>query len=144
MAAAATMTSVAAAPAEGAVRAGTFAGTTSDGVPMGFKVDGKGRVARFRFEGVTLTCSDGDSVTTPKVVTPAGVHFKVKANAFGIKARNETSGFGWDADGVFRGHGRRAKGTLKVFASFDEQNRQDADGATKCESAALSWTAKRG
>ncbi|HEX8122960.1 MAG TPA: hypothetical protein VF549_17050 [Solirubrobacteraceae bacterium] len=142
--AAATMTLGTAAPAQAVVKAGTFAGTTSEADPIGFRVDGKGRVLRFRFEAVALTCSDGDTVATPKVVTPARVHFKVKANAFGIKARNETSGFGWDADGVFRGRGRRARGTLKIFASFNEQNQQDADGATKCESAALTWTAKRG
>jgi hypothetical protein len=144
VAVAATMTLSAAAPASGAVKAGAFAGTTSADNPIGFRVDGKGRVVRFRFEAVTLTCSDGDTVTTPKVVTPSNVHFKVRSGAFGIKARNDTSGFGWDADGVFRSRGRRAKGTLKIFASFNEQNRQDVDGTTKCESAALTWTAKRG
>jgi hypothetical protein len=132
-----------AAPAGAAVRPGTFAGTTSEGDAIGFAVDRKGRVVRFRHEDVSLRCSDGDTVTTPKVVTPAKTRFRIRSGGFGIKARNDTTGFGWDADGLFRSRGRKARGTLKIFASFNDRNEQDADGAVKCESAAMTWTAAR-
>ena len=131
-----------AAPAHAAKR-GTFAGTTSEDDPMGFKVDRKGRVAAFHFDEVALTCSDGDTVTSPRVVTPRGVRFDVRSRRFGIEARDETTGFGWDADGTFRSRRRRATGTLRVFASFDDHNRQDPDGSIRCTSVSLSWSARR-
>ena len=92
---------------------------------------------------VKLSCSDGDTVTSPPVLTPRGVTFAVRSNRFGIEARNDTTGFGWDADGAFRSRGRRATGTLRVFAIFNEQNQQDADGSIRCASAAFGWTARR-
>lgn len=136
-----------AAPAH-AVKRGTFTGTlkaaaTGETAPMGFKVDRKGRVTAFRFAGVKLSCSDGDTVTAPVVLTPKGVTFAVRANRFGIEASNEETGFGWDADGVFKGRGRRATGGLRVFARFNDQNQQDAAGAIRCASASFAWSAKR-
>ena len=110
---------------------------------MGFKVDRRGRVTGFHFRDVKLTCSDGDSVTSPRVVTPKGVTFAVKARSFGIQARNDATGFGWDARGAFRSRGRRATGTLRVFATFNDQNQQDADGSIRCTSSPFTWTARR-
>ena len=131
------------APAAEAVRRGAFAGDSSQGDPVGFKVDRRGKVYAFRFDAVTLACDDGDKVPTPRVQTPRSERFRVRRGRFGIKARNATTGFGWDAAGRFRSRGRRATGTLKVFASFDEENRQDAAGAIKCESAGLTWSVRR-
>ena len=138
---------VSAAPAH-AVKRGAFAGTlkaaaTGETAPLGFKVDRRGRVTAFRFEGVKLSCSDGDTVTAPKVATPKGVTFTVRANRFGIEASNDETGFGWDADGVFRSKGRRATGTLRVVARFNDQNQQDVNGTIRCASASFAWTAKR-
>lgn len=126
-----------------AVKRGSFAGATSADDPVSFKVDRRGRVVSFAFDAVELTCSDGDSVDTPRVVTPRRERFRVRRGRFGIEARNAETGFGWDADGRFRSKGRRATGTLTVFASFDEQNRQAANGSVKCESDALSWSVRR-
>ena len=126
-----------------AVKRGSFSGTTSEDDPIGFKVDRKGRVTAFRFDEVALSCDDGDTVTAPRVMTPEGETFRVRARRFGIEARNDDTGFGWDATGTFRSKGRRARGTLQVFASFDERNRQDADGSIQCTSAELTWSAKR-
>ena len=141
--AAAALTGGLAAPAH-AVKRGAFSGTTSEDDPMGFKVDGKGRVTAFRFADVALSCVDGDTVTAPRVLTPKGVTFRVRARRFGIEARNDDTGFGWDATGTFRSKGRRATGTLQVFARFDKRNRQDADGPIRCTSEELTWTARRG
>ena len=66
-----------AAPAH-AVKRGTFAGTTAEDDPIRFKVDRKGRVTAFRFDDIALTCSDGDTVTSPRVTTPRGVSFDVR------------------------------------------------------------------
>ena len=110
---------------------------------MGFKVDRKGRVSGFHFDQVALLCTDGDTVTAPRVLTPKGTTFKVRARRFGIEARNDQTGFGWDATGTFRSKGRRAKGTLQVFATFDERNQQDAEGSVRCTSAELTWSARR-
>ena len=133
--------------AEGAVKRGTFRGTTNEADPIGFKVDRKGRVYSLFYEAVTLSCTDGDTFETPagatRVQTPAGERFKVASKAFGIEARNKVTGFGWDADGVFKGKGRRASGTLRIFATFNDDNQQDAKGSVRCESRPLTWTARR-
>jgi hypothetical protein len=129
--------------AAGTVKRGGFAGSTSADDRLSFRVDGRGRVMSFAFTAVALTCSDGDSVDTPRVVTPRKERFRVRSNRFGISARNGTTGFGWDAEGVFRRRGRRATGTLRVFASFNDQNEQDARGSIKCESEPLTWSARR-
>ena len=134
---------VAAPAAPAKIKRGGFAGSTSAEDPVTFKVDRRGRVILFSFDAVALTCSDGDSVDTPKVVTPRSERFSVSGRAFGIRARNSTTGFGWDVEGKFRRRGRRATGTLTVFASFNDANQQDADGTIKCESEALAWSVKR-
>jgi len=130
-----------AAPAK--IKRGTFAGTSSAEDPVTFRVDRRGRVIRFSFDAVSLSCTDGDSVETPRVVTPRGERFVIRGARFGIEARNATTGFGWDVDGRFRGRGRRATGTLTVSASFNEDNQQAADGTIKCESEALTWSVRR-
>ena len=134
---------VSAPAAPAAIKRGTFAGTSSAEDPVSFRVDRRGRVMSFAFDAVSLTCTDGDEVSTPRVVTPRGERFRVRSNRFGIKARNAKTGFGWDASGRFRDRARRARGTLRVFASFNDQNQQDADGSIKCVSESLTWSARR-
>ena len=130
-------------PAQSAVRRGTFAGKTTAGQPVGFKVDRRGRVYAFSFDKITLSCTDGDTVDTPRIVTPSKVKFPVRKRHFGITARNKDTGFGWDAAGTFRKTGRRAGGTLKIFASFNADDKQDPNGSVRCESAELTWSASR-
>ncbi len=130
-------------PAAHGVRRGTFAGQTSQGDTLGFKVDRSGRVHAFHFDDVRLSCSDGDEVSTPRIQTPKRLRFGVRRNRFGIEARNAKTGFGWDASGTFRRRGRRATGTLRVFASFTEDNQESADGPIKCKSEALTWSVRR-
>ena len=139
----ASLLAVSAPAAPAAVKRGSFAGTTSGDDPLSFRVDRRGRVMSFSFDAVSLTCTDGDDVSTPRVLTPRRERFRVRSNRFGIQARNTKTGFGWDADGRFRNRGRRATGTLRVFASFNDQNQQDADGTIKCESEALTWSVRR-
>ena len=140
---AASLTVVAAPTAAGAVKRGSFAGTTSEADPVSFRVDARGRVMSFTFVAVRLSCTDGDTVDTPRVVTPRSKRFRVRSNRFGIVARNDTTGFAWNADGVFRNRGRRATGTLRAFASFNDQNEPDPNGTIKCESEALTWSVRR-
>jgi hypothetical protein len=133
--------------AEGAVGAGTFSGATTAKDPVGFKVR-SGRVVSFYFEHVRTNCSDKDHFPTPsgkyRVQTPAKKRFRITSSGkFAIKARNSRTGFGWDAKGQFVGKGRTAKGTLKVFARFNDENYQDAKGTITCSSGTLHWTAKR-
>ena len=133
--------------AEAAVRAGSLTGATTAKDPLGFKVS-SGRVTSFYFEAVHTTCSDGDTFDTPKgkyrIHTPSKQRFRVTSSGkFGIKARNPRTGFGWDAKGDFNAKGSRASGTLKVFARFNDENYQDAEGNITCKSGTLKWTAKR-
>jgi hypothetical protein len=130
-----------AAPAK--VKRGTFEGTSSAEDAVSFKVDRRGRVISFSFDAVALSCTDGDSLDTPRIVTPPRERFTVRRRRFGIEARNSTTGFGWDVEGRFRGRGRRATGSLTVFASFNDDNQQDANGTVKCESEALTWSVRR-
>jgi hypothetical protein len=133
--------------AEAAVGAGTFSGATTAKDPLGFKVK-SGRVVSFYFEHVQTTCSDKDHFPTPsgkyRVQTPASKRFKVTSSGkFAIKARNAKTGFGWDAKGQFTSKGTAARGTLKVFARFNDENYQDPKGDITCTSGTLHWTAKR-
>jgi hypothetical protein len=133
--------------AEAAIRSGTFTGATTAKDPLGFKVSG-GRVVSLYFEGVRTTCSDKETFDTPKgkyrVQTPAKKRFRVTSSGkFAIKARNKKTGFGWDLKGSFKDKGSRATGTLKVFARFNDENYQRADGNITCSSGTLKWSAKR-
>src|SRR3712207_1263254 len=74
--------------ASAAIKHGTFAGTSSADDPVSFRVDRRGRVMSFSFDAVSLSCTDGDGVSTPRVVTPRGERFRVRSNRFGIEARN--------------------------------------------------------
>ena len=138
----------AAAPASAKIARGTFTGTTAKADPVGFKVNKKGRLLSFFYDAVTLACTDGDSFDTPtgadRVQTPTRVKFDISAKRkFGITARNEQTGFGWDAKGTFNARGTRATGTLKIFATFNDQNQQDPNGTIRCESGELAWSARR-
>lgn len=133
--------------AEAAVSSGTFTGATTAKDPLGFKVR-SGRVVSFYFEHVQTNCSDKDHFPTPsgkdRVQTPASKRFKITSSGkFAIKARNPRTGFGWDAKGQFAGNGTTARGTLKVFARFNDENYQDPKGHITCNSGTLRWTAKR-
>lgn len=136
-------------PAAGAaVAPGTFRGTTSAADPLGFRVNAQGRVTRFHYEGVRLTCTDGDRLDSPsgarRVITPVATSFRVApAGTFGIVARNPRTGFGWSATGRFASTGRRATGTLSLTARFNTRNEPDPDGAIRCQSRRLTWTATR-
>jgi hypothetical protein len=136
--------------AEAAIGAGTFTGATSAKDPLGFKVK-SGRVISVYFEGVHTECSDNDpdGFDTPKgkyrIQTPVKKRFRITSSGkFGVKARNPKTGFGWDLKGQFVGKGgSTAKGTLKVFARFNDENYQDAKGDITCTSGTLRWTARR-
>jgi hypothetical protein len=131
--------------AEAAIK--TFAGTTSAADPIGFKVDSKGSVYSFYFEGVHLTCTDGDEFDsgtgTQRIRTPRSQKFKVTARKFKINVREEENSRGWDISGKFKRGAKGASGTLTVFANFDEQNAPNPEGPVECTSGALKWSVKR-
>jgi hypothetical protein len=134
--------------AEAKVAKGSFAGKSDRADPMGFKVDGKGKVFSVYFEGVTLECSDGDTFDTPtgrrRVQVPKKVKFNVgRDRDWGVRARNSLTGFGWDLEGSFNKKGTRSFGKLEVFARFNEKNEQDPKGKVKCKSGPVLWEVKR-
>jgi hypothetical protein len=134
--------------AEGAVEKGKFTGKTKAGDPVGFTVPKTNRVSDFFFEGVHLTCSDGDEFDTgtgaQRLRSPAGKSYKVNSKRrFSIKVRNNQAGNGWDIKGKFNSKGKTAAGTLTIFATFDDQNQADPQGSVKCTSGKLPWTATR-
>jgi hypothetical protein len=134
--------------AEAAIKKGTFTGTTSAKDPVGLKVDSKGKVYAFYYEGVKLECTDGDAFDTPvgdrRIQTPNKVKFKVSSKGkWAIAARNKSTGFGWDAAGRFKSKGAATTGTLQVRAKFNDQNQQDPNGSIDCESDKLTFSLKR-
>jgi hypothetical protein len=134
--------------AEAVVAKGSYRGKTSAGDRVGLKVDSRGRVHTFFYEGVRLRCSDGTEVDTPRgagrVQTAAGTRFRVGSKGrWAISLRDTRSGFRWSATGRFSSNGARTAGALRVVATFDEQDNQDPDGSVTCESGRLGFVAKR-
>jgi hypothetical protein len=125
--------------AEAAIKKGTFSGKSSAKDPIGLKVNKSGKVYAFYYDGVRLTCTDGDAFDTPagknRIQTPNDVGFKVNSKRkFAINARNSQTGFAWEATGKFSSKGTKVTGTLAVHAKFNEQNQQDPNGSISCDS----------
>ena len=130
--------------AEAAIRKGSFSGSTAAADPVTLKVDGKGRVHAFTYDGVHMTCSDGDEFDTgPGLGSPAAKRYRVTKGKFKIKVRETEHGRGWDINGRFRSRGKAARGTLTIFAKFDASNNADPNGSVECSSGTLKWSAKR-
>jgi hypothetical protein len=125
--------------AEAAIKKGTFSGTSSAKDPIGLKVKKGGKVYAFYYEGVRLSCTDGDAFDSPsgkdRIQTPNDHPFKVSSKRkFAINARNSQTGFAWEATGKFNKKGTKVTGTLAVHAKFNEQNQQDPNGSISCDS----------
>jgi hypothetical protein len=135
--------------AEAAIKKGAFTGKTSAKDPVGLKVNKRGKVYSFYYESVRLTCTDGDAFDSPvgsrRIQTPSEVTFPVSSKRkFAITARNQSTGFGWEAAGKFNPKGTKVTGTLSVHAKFNEQNEQDPEGSVTCTSKeGLTFSATR-
>jgi hypothetical protein len=134
--------------AEAAVNKGTFKGKTTAGDNVGFIVIKKNRIADFYFEGVQLTCTDGDKYDTgsgsERVQTASKARYKVSSSGkFSIKVRNDARGKGWDVKGQFASKGAKATGTISVFANYDITNNADPNGEVKCKSGNVKFTVAR-
>jgi hypothetical protein len=134
--------------AEAKIANGKFVGATTAKDPVGLLVDSKGRVYKFKFEGVALTCSDGDEFETPsggeKLQSPVGERYKVNSKRkFKVSSHDDEAGNGWDATGKFNASGNKATGTLKIFANFDTSNNPDPQGSVKCTSEKLTYSVTR-
>jgi hypothetical protein len=135
--------------AEAKIAKGAFVGATTAKDQVNLKVDNKGRVYAFSFQGVALTCTDGDEFETgtggEKLSSPAGKRYKVSSKrSFKISSHNDDAGNGWDATGKFKPSGNKASGTLKIFANFDTANNPDPNGTVKCTSEeGLKYTVTR-
>ena len=135
--------------ADAAVTKGKYTGKTAKGDPMGLKVDGQQRVYAYFYEGVKLKCSDGDTVETPvdedRIETPSTKpRFPITPQRrWGIRARNDELGFGWDVAGRFNRRSSKTTGKLSIFATFNEKGQQDPDGSIRCEVNNLKFTLRR-
>ena len=134
--------------AEAAISKGTFKGKSTAGDNVGFIVIKKNRIADFYYEGVQLTCTDGDKYDTGsgalRVQSASKARYKVSSNGrFSLKVRNDSHGKGWDVKGQFASKGAKATGTLSVFASYDITNNADPDGEVKCKSGNVKFTVTR-
>jgi hypothetical protein len=139
--------------AEATIGKGTFAGKTSARDPVGFKVDKSGRVYSFYFEGVTLSCTDGDTFDTPSKEKPVEGETEIRTrksdrfivgsnNKWSFKVRNDEQGNGYDVAGKFSSQDK-SKGTFSIFANFESGNTPDPNGEIKCKSGKLTFTVKR-
>lgn len=134
--------------AEAAAQRGVYKGQTNAADPIKFKVNKKGRVTAFTFDGVHLTCTDGDAFDTPtgndKLSSPTGTTYKVRKRKFAVRVHEDEEGRGWDATGKFNRSGSKATGTIRVFARFGEGNNPDPEGETVCDSGKLAWSTTHG
>lgn len=134
--------------AEAAIQKGTFKGKSTAGDPVGFIVIKKNRIADFYFEGVQLTCTDGDKYDTgsgaDRFQSPSKARYKVNSKGrFSIKNHNDARGKGWDVKGQFTSKGTKATGTLAVFANYDISNNADPQGLVHCKSGNVKFTVTR-
>jgi len=140
-------TGLAAGTADAAVKKGKFTGKTAQDDPIGVKVDKRQRVHSFFFDGVTLKCTDGDTVDTPtgadRIQTDASERFPIEQRRWGIRARAKDKSFGWDVAGRFSRSGKKTTGTLSIFALFNEQGHQDPNGSVRCQVKNLEFTLRR-
>jgi hypothetical protein len=133
--------------AEAAISKGSFKGKTSASDPLGFKVSSKNQVVNFYFEGVGLSCTDGDQFDTgtgSERLSSLSRKFRIsRTRKFEIHNVNGDAGARWDVKGQFNRSGSKATGTIRVQARFDEQNQADPEGSIRCDSTKLPFTAKR-
>jgi len=134
--------------AEAAIKKGTFTGKSNAADPIGLKVNKAGKVYAFFYDGVRLSCTDGDAFDSPtgkdRIQTPNDVLFKLNSKRkFTITAQNKQTGFGWEAGGKFNAKGKKVTGTLTVHAKFNDQNQQDPNGSVNCTSKSLTYTLNR-
>jgi hypothetical protein len=139
---------VGAGAAEAAIKKGKFVGQTAKGDPMGLKVNKNNEVFAYFYDGVHLKCTDGDELDTPsgadRIQTPNDVPFTISSSRkWSIRARDNDNGVGWDVAARFNKAGTKTKGTLSVFALFNEQSEQDPNGNIRCEVKNLKFTLKR-
>lgn len=125
--------------AEAAVKKGTFTGKSSEKDPMGLKVNKDGKVYAFYFDGVHLSCTDGDALDSPtgasRIQTPNSVKIKVDSKRKFAIHFNGHRGLAWDASGKFKNRGSTVTGTLAIRAKFNEQNELDENGSIICNSS---------
>jgi hypothetical protein len=134
--------------AEGAIKKGSFSGTTAKGDPIGFKVDSRNRAYAFYVEGVSLSCTDGDRFDTPtgaaRLQSPNSNRFRISSTRrWSATLNNEPSGNGQQVTSRFGSSGNAATGRYFVFAKFDTQNQPDPNGSVRCEGGPLKFTAAR-
>jgi hypothetical protein len=134
--------------AEAAINKGTFTGKTSAKDPVGLKVNKSGKVYAFFYDGVRLSCTDGDAFDSPsgknRIQAPDDLLFKVNSKRkFAINLNDSSTGFGWNVAAKFNPAGDKVTGTLKVHAKFNEQNQQDPQGSVTCTSGKLTFSLAR-
>ena len=134
-----------------AIGKGTFAGKTSAGDPLGFRVDSHRNVYSFYFQGVTLKCSDGDQFDSPspehpqggtELRTPRSKDYPIVKRKFKIVVKEAQGGRGYTVKGKFTSK-NKSTGTLQVYANFDSHDNPDPNGSVHCDSGKLPFTAKR-
>lgn len=128
------------------IDSGTYKGKVSKTNPLThkkpavkFKVTQGKKLVHFIHRGLYMRCSDGDNFTLPKLDSgPTRLNIDDSGRfAFTVTYK---SGAKWVANGRITGH--KAKGTLKMTARFNSDNKQDPHGKIRCRSGKRKWTAK--
>lgn len=135
---------VSVAVAGAAVRPGTYRGKTDKGSPVAFKVTKKGkqgrRISSFRFNKVTLRCSDGQNALTDKQISSGPKRIVIgRRGGFGLVV-DYPNGGKWTADGRIKGG--RAKGVLRLRGRFTTDGEQSRRGSIRCDSGKRKFIAR--
>lgn len=133
----------AAATAEAAFKSGVYRGKTAQQAKISLKViSSKKAVVNFYWQGVRMTCSDGEDRTMRGFKSPSSVRIPLsRSGRFSLSVPSRDGAVEFAAVGRIRNS--KATGALQVQARANEQEELDANGSIVCDSEIVAWTAKR-
>lgn len=131
---------VAAAPAEAAVKKGTYVGTMSDGAYVSLLVGKSSMLLKVARKGLAFTCTDGDTFKSSKSI--ASGRIDVSSRRFDVGDTNDSDAVDWDMTGTFSVKKHKVTGTYRETRRFNERNELDPNGDVRCQTGELTYSAK--
>ena len=128
--------------AEAKVVKGNYRGKTVQQAKVSFRILNAKTVVRYSLEGAVMDCDDGENRQLEGFTTSSSDRIPLsKAGRFGFTIGNDEESVGVQVKGLAKG--KRARGTIRMVATFNDQDELDPNGGVNCDSGSVRWTAKR-